>query len=252
MHTLVIADDEANQREGMCSYIDWEALGFTVTASFSDGAELIGHISGHPTDVILTDIRMLHVSGLEVAEYVRAHCPDTVVVLVSGYKEFAYAQKAVELGVRRYVVKPVSLDEIRGIFAALCLELDEKKAQAGGESNHKVSAEQEDVIINKALKYIQTNYMSDISLNEVADHVYLSPVYFSRFFKQKTNENYIDYLIAFRMRQAIELLRTGKWKIYEIGIKVGYPNTKYFTRVFKGFTGYSPKDYLRYKLAGSE
>ena len=269
MHTLVVADDEINQLEGMRDLIDWASMGFVVKAAISDGTELMDFISKNPVDVVLTDIQMQKVSGLDVAAYVRNHSPATIVVLISGYKEFEYARKALELGVTRYLVKPVLIEEFNEIFTTLGVELSKKKAQmkidaqsqnwTQAESEGKIAQDthiegdiyQRDDIIRKACAYIADHYMDNISLNDVADHIFLNPVYFSRFFKQHTGKNFIDYLTELRIKEAIDRLAQGKYKIYEIGEQVGYSSTKYFTRVFKNITGYSPKEYQRRIIAGS-
>ncbi|WP_307604927.1 helix-turn-helix transcriptional regulator [Paenibacillus sp. V4I9] len=101
------------------------------------------------------------------------------------------------------------------------------------------------LIVEAAQKYILSNYHRDLSLEEVANHVFLNHIYFSRIFKQALGINYIDYLTQLRIQKAIELLESRQYKIHEITEKVGYLNSKYFTRLFKQTTGVSPKDYIR-------
>lgn len=100
-------------------------------------------------------------------------------------------------------------------------------------------------LIDNAKKYIMSNYQRDLTLDEVADKVYLNPVYFSRVFKQVTGENFIDFLTDIRMKKAMELIREGKHKIQDISKMVGYSNSKYFSRVFKQYTGCTPREYQR-------
>lgn len=101
------------------------------------------------------------------------------------------------------------------------------------------------LIINKAKEYINNNFYKDISLEDVADYVYLHPVYFSKYFKQYTGENFVDYLLKLRMQYAIELLKENKYKVYEISEKIGYKSCKYFNKIFKKYTNYTPKEYCR-------
>ena len=103
----------------------------------------------------------------------------------------------------------------------------------------------EDRIIKSSFDYIESNYYKDISLDDVAGYVFLNSVYFSRYFKQHTGENFTDYLVKVRMEKAIALLKQNKYKIYEVGEKVGYKNSKYFQKLFKEYTGYTPKTYCR-------
>lgn len=106
------------------------------------------------------------------------------------------------------------------------------------------------LIINKAMQYISENYSKDISMDDVANSVFLNAAYFSRIFKQLTGDNYIDYLTKFRIDKAIQLLAANRYKINEICNLVGYRNSKYFSRLFKFQTGYSPKEYCLRKLNG--
>lgn len=97
--------------------------------------------------------------------------------------------------------------------------------------------------IRKAKKYMEEHFGEDISLEEVAEHVYLNPVYLSRLFKQETGENFTDYLIAVRMEKAKDLLINTHLKAYEICKKVGYSNAKYFYKIFRKYTGYTTMAY---------
>jgi Response regulator containing CheY-like receiver domain and AraC-type DNA-binding domain len=107
-------------------------------------------------------------------------------------------------------------------------------------------------IIEQALNFIKNNYYKDISLEEVADRVFLNPVYFSRIFKQHMGDSFIEYLTKIRINKAVEFLETGRYKVYEISEMVGYKSSKYFLRVFKLTTGYSPGDYYREVLKRSD
>ena len=108
-----------------------------------------------------------------------------------------------------------------------------------------------DILIQKAKAYIQANFDRDLTREEVADAVFLSPAYFSRFFKQKTGMNFIDYLTDVRMHKAVELL-AGNIKISEISQKLGYQSRNRFFINFKQFSGYSPTDYRRQILCMDE
>ena len=106
-----------------------------------------------------------------------------------------------------------------------------------------------DPIIAESKKFIQQHYGRDISRDEVARAVYRDPSYFSHYFKQKTGKSYMDYLTEVRMKRAIELLRQGL-SVTEISGKVGYYNKRYFSLLFKTYTGYTPADYRKFVLTG--
>lgn len=527
MYKLIITDDEETIRNGLSKYINWEELGYELVACFDDGSLILEYIKEHTADVILTDIKMLEVSGLEVAKYVYNNQPNIKVVIISGHKEFEYAKKAIEYNVQYFLTKPTDFEEINSVFSKLKVALDkvrenekqikadrerfeeilpllkeqflnelimgilkdrdeiEKRIKLGefksgiiedrcvvidfqikdydkfiendweygkdglysavrnyltleqeginffplfkGENRIKILAflkikieedkierllgsmledlltsmneffkfnsifeiegiyesifdyaekiktnadsnnykadyynyrdeklkilissiklgdyqetakimdsfldelkkerfsiqkeevtklftdifknvemeesfsnlvdgnlsvrnaifkaisvtnnieelrgetkdqifkikrnveassnKSHDIIIKQAKEYIIKNFHRDISLNDVAEHVFISPVYFSRLFKQSVGEYFSDYLIRLRMNKAIELLKERKYKIYEISQMVGYQSNKYFARLFKQYTGYTQKEYCRNVLNDSE
>lgn len=133
MYRLVVVDDEQTIRRGMCNYIDWNAMGFEVAADFEDGKETIEYIENHPVDVVLTDIEMAEVSGLELARYIWQEKLPIKVVILSGYKEFEYARKAIEYDVEHYLLKPIRMDEMQQVFSKIRTQLDEGRRQEAQE-----------------------------------------------------------------------------------------------------------------------
>jgi two-component system response regulator YesN len=522
-YKLVIVDDEQTIREGLKNYVDWKSLNFEVVDCFEDGREAIDYIQTHKVDVVLTDIKMIEISGIQLAEYIHQNVPKIKVVIISGFKEFEFAKQALAFGVVDYILKPIRVNEITRIFEDICknltLEKQETKIQLqkekqideifvllkeqffrdlimgalidpkeidkkiklldfhkdvskcplsiidiklenyteyiqnswqygkdkldkalrnvlGGESEsakfftlvtspgcfkiiaighissttlcmdsyaldyintvkdnifktfnmdmeivnikcysnilkltentetipisnygspiyennseiilndpilieqrkmfkasilsgdasavfsllnnmidklklyptssihnfiinlfmdlfnslstidisiRKIRQEKFDysklvqtvniegikqwaremseiimeqilpetensnkLFVTKALEYMTERFNQDLSLDEVASHVFLNPAYFCRLFKHETGENFVNYLIKIRMMNAIEIMRSSNQKISEIGILVGYKNSKYFSRVFKNYTGYTPSHY---------
>ena len=98
-------------------------------------------------------------------------------------------------------------------------------------------------VVTNAKAYINSYYNTEISLDDVASFVCLSSAYFSRLFKSKTGENFIDYLVKVRMENAKKLLETTGKRTYEISQLVGYKKSKYFSKLFKNYTGYTPTEY---------
>lgn len=112
MYSVAIADDETNIREGLRDLIDWHGLGFALTGVFDDGNGLVSLLQKSPPDLIVTDIRMNHCSGLDVSQYIQQHRLSTRVILISGYKEADLAMSAIKYGVKNYILKPIDLDEL--------------------------------------------------------------------------------------------------------------------------------------------
>lgn len=98
-------------------------------------------------------------------------------------------------------------------------------------------------ILENALKYIHKHFTKELTLQMVADHIHISRNYFSILFKKHTNQKFIDYVIDLRIKMASELLKNTKLKVYEVAEKSGFNDVKYFSKLFKKITGYSPVDY---------
>lgn len=247
LYNLVIADDEYEIRHGLSSYFPWEDLGFQVISNVSNGKEVIDIIAKLKVDALLCDIRMPIMTGIEVAEILHKNNENVSVVFLSGYKDFTYAQKAIEYGVKNFIVKPTKFSELSEVFTKIKLDLDQKKPELIDEpplQNNKESEPSNDPVITKIQEYIAANYNS-ATLEEAANTVYMNPFYVSKYFKQKTGKNFSEYLLEVKMEEAAKLLKDLKYKTYEISEMVGYRNSKNFTRAFRKYFGMTPKEYRR-------
>lgn len=129
MYRLIIADDEPLIREGLTRRREWGELGFEVVAGLEDGGDVLTFLKLQSADVVLADIRMYQVSGLEVAKEIGRHYPWMKVLLLSGYREFTYAQEALRYGVYDYLLKPIDFSELWRIFGKLRQELDRERQE---------------------------------------------------------------------------------------------------------------------------
>jgi two-component system response regulator YesN len=126
MYKIIVADDEATVREGIRDHLNWHELGFEVVGDFENGREVIQAMELLQPDVVLTDINMPFVDGLELSRFLFDHYPRTKVIILTGYDEFEYAQQALKLKVHDYILKPNTAAEIRQILIRLKAEMDEE------------------------------------------------------------------------------------------------------------------------------
>ncbi|WP_438448907.1 response regulator [Gorillibacterium sp. sgz5001074] len=129
MYRVIVAEDEEDVRDAIVRGVDWEALGFEVIDSAENGQEAWDQFGRHTPDVLLTDIKMPFLDGLQLADRVKSQYPSTRVVILSGYDEFEYAQKALKLQVDEYVLKPFSTQELLGVMGKVKNALDEEAAE---------------------------------------------------------------------------------------------------------------------------
>ena len=408
MYSLLIAEDELTTRRGLVNMVKWNEIGFQVDGEFVDGQELLEYLKNNVPDVILTDIKMSHVSGLDIARFVWEENLPIQIVFLSGYKDFAYAQSAVEYRVFHYLTKPVSILKLREVFTRIREKLDQQNTlqnaminrvdhyqkllhyqkqqfvidawtgnteqakkglslfdinsdspqrlflirlsiksdpqylkflteyglqelqeqlicimrrinphldyysikweepaaekslssigifwengeEQGGKDAHvdicevkeqlkkeiyklmaiqtkiemiremdsptgllsmmenqgniEESGTQPSAGIEHVVNYIQKHYCEDITLSNIAEKVFLNPIYISRLIKEQTGKNYTDLIMELRIQKAVELLKNTDFYVYEIAEKVGYHNLKYFYKVFKKVKGKSPYDH---------
>lgn len=247
MYNMIIADDEHEIRNGLTQYFPWENIGFKIVSDVANGQEVLDLVSKLDIDVLLCDIRMPIMSGIEVAEELYKKNENITVVFLSGYKDFTYAQKAIEYGVKNYIVKPTKFAELFNVFTKIKMELDQKKSEAPDHKQDFIDEANEqpfDQVIENIKEYIVINYKT-ATLENAARTVYMNPHYISKYFKQKTGKNFSEYLIEVKMQEAAKLLKDLKYKTYEISEMVGYSNSKNFTRAFGKYFGLTPKEYRR-------
>jgi YesN/AraC family two-component response regulator len=127
MYKLLLADDERIIREGISSIVDWNGMGISLIGVAKNGIEAYEVISANPPDIVLTDIKMPGMNGLELAKKIRDEYPDTAVVVLSGYGEFELARKAMEYGVKHYILKPCDKDEIIEVLKKILPEIENRK-----------------------------------------------------------------------------------------------------------------------------
>ena len=243
MYNLVIADDEYEIRHGLVNYFPWEDLGFEVIGQASNGKEALEMISDLKADALLCDINMPIMTGIEVIREMHQQHSSVLTVFLSGYQEFHFAQEAIKYGVKSYILKPTKFAELTDAFTQIKKELDDRNPHnVQAELINKDSIISVDPIIDKIKEYVKVNFKT-ASLEDAARIVYMNPHYISKYFKQKTDENFSEFVFQIKMEEAAKLLKRMEFKTYEVSEMVGYSNAKNFTRAFRKYFGASPKEY---------
>lgn len=128
MYKAIIVDDEKQIVDGLCKMIKWPELGFEVCATARNGMEAIPLIKSHKPDLVVTDVRMPVMDGLKMLEHVRVNISEDIeFIILSGFSEFQYAQKAMQYNVKSYILKPIDEAQIYGILVDIKNILDEKE-----------------------------------------------------------------------------------------------------------------------------
>lgn len=241
MYKFLLVDNDDIVCEFISCTIDWEALRFEPPFVFSNAADALQYLEDNQIDVVMTNIHMEGMSGLELAQKLREEHPNILTVLFTDSQSFDDALQAIKIGVFDYLLKPASQDQLEDLMYKLVARLDNWP-------NRNLNKENPDCwesIISMAQKYIDDNLCNNIRLESIAEYVHMNPTYFSRYFKKHTNQKLIDYITDQRIKKAVDLMRDPTVKIYNIGYQVGYKNLQHFYKIFKQVTGYTPNEYRK-------
>ena len=266
MYRIVIADDESMIRQGLLS-LDWKANGMEIVGVAKNGIEAEEFIDSQVFDILLTDIKMPGMGGLELAEHLRQANPKAKVILLSGYSEFSYAQKAISLGVYGYILKPSTPKEIIEYVKSACQEIvkEQKKEKDIHTMKSKLESyeevigakqageeEKQETDIQDILQYIYSHYEENLTLSALAGQFYFSTVYMSCYIKRYTGHTFLEILTSVRMYHAARLLKETKLKNREIGMRIGIPDERYFGQVFKKTYNITPYEYRKSHMEPQE
>lgn len=243
MLKLVIVEDEANVRECLEHLFPWSSLGVTVAATFANGKSAYNYLTLNEADLLLTDIRLPGMSGLELVQMLRESQKMLPVIILTGYRHFDYAQQAIRYQVNDFLLKPIKYEELTAAVIRIKEQLSEQsEASALNFSDSDKNNTYHERIISAAKRYIHEN-LASATLESTALSVNLSASYFSRLFHKIAGCTFSDYLTEIRMEKAAELLGNVNYKTYEISLMVGYDNSKNFTRAFKQYYQVTPREF---------
>ena len=247
MMKILIVDDEHIERE-MLSEIVQNRFGHEADIRQAEsGRQAVGTAAFWGAELILMDIEMPGLNGLEAARQILTQRPECKVIFITAYSLFSYAHEAVKLGACDYILKPVNAAEVEKSIRHAYAQLEsQKQLKAMAVEAEEEPAESGDTLMNKVKHYLQYNYMLyDISLDSISQIVNMAPAYFSSRFKKCFGVNFVDYVAELRMNAAKELLQDPLRSTAEIAGMVGYDSANYFTRAFKKHTGMTPTEYRR-------
>lgn len=248
MTRVLVVDDEKYERLGIIQSTDWALIGCEVVGEASNGEDALIVAEQTKPQLIISDIRMPRMDGLQFAEEIMQRYPDVKIIFLTAHDEFTYAQKAVRLGVSDYLLKPFDDGELEASVQRLLHLHPNTPAEMKELEEQLIPIRLNDSINNRyiemALKYIESNYSDkQFSVGRVAENIGLSEGHLSRMFKSETGLSINNYLTRYRIRRAMDQLKDTHVKVYEVADHVGYTDIAYFSNTFKKLSGISPSEY---------
>ncbi|WP_150270012.1 response regulator transcription factor [Paenibacillus tepidiphilus] len=255
--TILVVDDEPRTRQGIKQTLEQWAAGRYTVETAENGVEARERLLTERVNLLITDVRMPVVSGLDLIRSLAGAQRKPVVIVISGYAEFTYVQQALQLGAFNYLLKPLDKAELLQVAEeALKHEEEEQRREKMVKLADRKLLEidpDEPVMgeaVREALAYVAGHMSEPLTMAEVAARLHLNASYFSVLFKEQTGVPFSEYVTRLRLQRAKELLVKSRLSIGEIGESIGYRTDKYFIRVFKEHEGISPSRY-RQQITGN-
>ena len=250
MFKILVVDDESLVRRGIVMETDWNALDCMVVAEASNGEEGLEAARRYRPDLIICDIRMPKMDGIEMLTTLRDERNDTHVIFLTAYSDFSYAQSAIRLSASDYLLKPFEDGELEKTVLAVKNKLEAKKLEGDAAheqdvlSHSSIQKGEKSKYVTEALNYIKEHYGEyDISVRKIAESLGLSEGHLSHIFKKETDYTINAYITRYRIRSAMKLLQNCRYKVYEVAEMVGYKDITYFSTIFKKIAGVTPSEY---------
>ena len=170
MYKAFLVEDEVIVREGLRDNIDWENCGFSYIGDAADGETALPMIRELKPDLVLTDIRMPFMDGLALSDAIKKELPDTRIIIISGFDDFSYAQRAIHIGVEQYLLKPVT----KAKMVEVLTEIRKKMDREAGQKNYleqflQEAQEYEQFSKRRFFEQLTAGGMSDAEIREAAE-----------------------------------------------------------------------------------
>ncbi|ADL04996.1 response regulator transcription factor [Lacrimispora saccharolytica] len=266
MYRLMIVEDEMIERMVLKKMLQKKFGEECQILEAQNGNEAVEIFKREEIQVVILDIGMPGMNGIQAAEIMRKEKKDCCLIFLTAYDRFDYAKKAISIRAMEYLLKPYSQREVLGVVEeALRLTkeregrpgeikvqkaeeesdapTEKEKLQPVGEDESDFNGNRLSVMTSMVEEYIRINFMNDLSMSETARAVGYSEPYFCRMFKLQFGQSFTSYLAEYRVREAKKLLVQPNVNVKEVGVRVGYADSNYFTKVFKRLEGVNPSEY---------
>ena len=280
MYKVAIVDDEPVIVRGLTKMIPWESYNCRVVGTAGDGQEGMKLIREQKPDILISDICMPGIDGLTMIAGMKSEFGHMQITILTGFRDFDYAQQAIRLGVTRFLLKPSKMDELEEAVRVMIENLEkqgitgkedgtdegvgentpkaegnregeegkEKAEPSEGKEGEETDSPASCFIVKNALAYIEENYREKLKLSDVADQIYVSQWHLSKLLNKHTGQNFSEILNTIRLEKAKELLKDPSLRIGDIAEEVGFLDVAHFSRVFKKQAGISANEYRNTKL----
>lgn len=253
---VLIADDELISRIVVRRSLKNYCPAVTEIEEASDGEDAVEQARKLDADVVLMDIEMPGINGMEAARRIKRWKNECIVIFLTAFADFQYAKEAISIGASEYLVKPIVPEELKEVIEKCSHRLGMNLEKHTVDPSAEISETEEErgsfsesmtgragMIMAQAKEYVELHYMDDLTIDSLAQKFGISTNYLNRLFRNCCGMPGKEYLIYIRVEQAKLYLKNPALTIRNVGQMVGYEDPNYFTRIFKKKTGVTPAEF---------
>ncbi len=248
MSDILVVDDFAS-RQALCKLLSDSPYNYLSVSEASNAQRSLMLLKQEQPDIVIFDLSMPDIDGLDFGQKIMDTSPSIQIIVLSHLQMFEIAYQAINAGFAGYLVKPIIKTELFLVLERIIEKnlLRDAAEQIQSQNRLTRSSSKSSIDfgnpIESVLTYISEHYNEPISLQDVAESVYLSPSYFSRLFKTEVGMTFTEYLTKFRIDKSKTILRITSLPVEVIANNTGFSNLSYFSTTFKRIEGRTPTEY---------
>jgi two-component system response regulator YesN len=238
MNTVMLVDDEEYVLADLHHNVGWKALEVGRVFLEHSAKEALEVYKVYEPDVIISDIEMIEVSGLDLLGQIRMINEEVPFVFLTCHPDFSYMRQAMQLGSCDYLLKPVNYQELEALLQKLLMKEKQKQRKLAGE-------EIPLGLVDSAKQFVEAHLMDIGRIADIAEQLGVSESTLMHQFKKETGWSVSEYIAKTRLANASRLLKSTEWSINMISDMSGFRDAAYFSKVFRKLTNMSPSEYRK-------
>jgi len=245
LYKLLIVDDEGFIRRGILSSVHWQEIGIGEIIEAEDGQEAYELALRHQPHIVLSDIRIPKLNGVDLAAALRERI-SCQIIFMSAYDDKEYYKSAIKFSVLAYVEKPINLEELIDALKRAVAACRIRETTVITRFNKNAVSDAETELCKKILDIIEENFSNpNLNISFICRKVFTGRSLVCSVFKHATGKTVNGVITEYRMAKAAGLLRDTRLSLSDVAVQTGLNDPGYFTKFFRKHMGMTPSEYRK-------